>query len=108
VFCGRVLLFLAQVYPLTDRSGLNAKGDINVANVTLFDDEKAFNDATTTTTTTTTRAPRALVSPLNRHDLRPIDYQFYKTFWSLQSQLRDPDLCFGECGCVALVRDGAR
>jgi THO complex subunit 1 len=87
VFCGRVLLFLAQVYPLTDRSGLNAKGDINAANITLFDDEQAFNDATTTPTANASTASDVVAES---HDLRPIDYQFYKTFWSLQSQLRDP------------------
>lgn len=86
VFCGRVLLFLAQVYPLTDRSGLNAKGDVNLANVTVFEDEHAFNSASSTTVA----AVSAAASHRDAADLRPIDYQFYKTFWSLQSQLRDP------------------
>jgi THO complex subunit 1 len=90
VFCGRVLLFLAQVYPLTDRSGLNAKGDINLANVTVFEDEHAFNSASTTTAASSLTATAAAASHRDAADLRPIDYQFYKTFWSLQSQLRDP------------------
>lgn len=34
MLCGRVLLFLAKLLPLTERSGVNLNGAFNVANVT--------------------------------------------------------------------------
>ena len=34
VLCGRVMLFLARLLPLVDRSGLNILGNVNLQNVT--------------------------------------------------------------------------
>ena len=99
-FCGRVLLFLAQVYPLSDPSGVNLKGELNTANVTLFEDEATFaaaaeaadaaDAAAAASTASMKKTPTAATTTTvaATHD-RPIDYQFYKTFWSLQVQLRD-------------------
>jgi THO complex subunit 1 len=97
-FCGRVLLFLAQVYPLSDPSGVNLKGELNTANVTLFEDEATFaaaadaadaaDAAAAASTAAMKKTPTAATAAAATHD-RPIDYQFYKTFWSLQVQLRD-------------------
>jgi hypothetical protein len=39
-FCGRVLSFTAAVLPLSDPSGLNKKGTINLASVTKIDETK--------------------------------------------------------------------
>ena len=38
VFCGRILMFLASVFPLSERSGVNLKSLVNTANATHFDD----------------------------------------------------------------------
>lgn len=38
-FRGRILIFLANVFPLSDRSGLNIKGEYNLANVTEYENE---------------------------------------------------------------------
>ena len=190
VLAGRVLLFLAHVYPLADRSGLNTKGELNAANVTRFEDEAEFNQHAVEAGRTTdpaasaderdkasdnadggdddsdenggqdndrssskgekrdddnddddddddegrgarrspksddaSRAKQDVATPIEEDndddddgddldgndrksgranvtddrltiaaDDRPIDYQFYKTFWSLQEQLRDPAL----------------
>ena len=33
-FCGRIIMFLAYAYPLSERSGVNFKGAINISNLT--------------------------------------------------------------------------
>lgn len=38
VFCGRILLFLAQIFPLGERSGVNLRGEFNKENITTFED----------------------------------------------------------------------
>jgi THO complex subunit 1 len=35
--CGRIQTFLASVFPLSERSGVNLKGEYHTDNVTLFD-----------------------------------------------------------------------
>lgn len=40
VFCGRILMFLSSVFPLSERSGVNLRGAYNVENVTYFDQEE--------------------------------------------------------------------
>jgi hypothetical protein len=43
-FCGRVLMFLAAIYPISERSAVNFAGKINTANVTDYEDEKTFQN----------------------------------------------------------------
>jgi hypothetical protein len=59
VFCGRILMFLAHFFPLSERSAVNIKGVCNVSNETKYEKEP----------------PK---------DGLLIDFNFYKTFWSLQ------------------------
>uniref|UniRef100_A0A803MX55 THO complex subunit 1 n=1 Tax=Chenopodium quinoa TaxID=63459 RepID=A0A803MX55_CHEQI len=58
VFCGRILMFLAHFFPLSERSAVNIKGVFNTSNETKYEKE----------------APNGI----------SIDFNFYKTFWSLQ------------------------
>ncbi|KAG0360745.1 hypothetical protein BGZ54_009394, partial [Gamsiella multidivaricata] len=37
VYCGRILMLLSSVFPLTERSGVNLRGDFNTENVTLIE-----------------------------------------------------------------------
>ena len=39
VFCGKILMFLAAAFPLSERSGVNAKSAFNTANVTSIEDD---------------------------------------------------------------------
>ncbi|XP_009385660.1 THO complex subunit 1-like isoform X3 [Musa acuminata AAA Group] len=59
VFCGRILMFLAHFFPLSERSAVNIKGVFNTSNETKY--EKDAPDGIT------------------------VDFNFYKTFWSLQT-----------------------
>lgn len=36
VFCGRIQLFLARLFPLSEKSGLNLQSQFNLENVTVF------------------------------------------------------------------------
>ena len=36
VFCGRILLFLARFFPITERSGLNVVSEFNLDNTTVY------------------------------------------------------------------------
>lgn len=48
VFCGRILMFLANSFPVGERSGVNLRGDFNT-NVIHFDtDEEVDADVTLT------------------------------------------------------------
>lgn len=40
VFCGRILAFLASVFPISERSGVNLRGAFNTGNVTIFEGEE--------------------------------------------------------------------
>ncbi|KAJ7567876.1 hypothetical protein O6H91_01G011000 [Diphasiastrum complanatum] len=65
VFCGRILMFLAHFFPLSERSAVNIKGIFNTSNETKFEKEPPV-------------------------DGMPIDFTFYKTFWSLQEHFCNP------------------
>ncbi|CAH9118362.1 unnamed protein product [Cuscuta europaea] len=64
VFCGRIIMFLAHFFPLSERSAVNIKGVFNTSNETKYEKE----------------APEGI----------SIDFNFYKTFWSLQEYFCNP------------------
>ncbi|XP_058090389.1 THO complex subunit 1 isoform X2 [Magnolia sinica] len=64
VFCGRILMFLAHFFPLSERSAVNIKGVFNTSNETKYEKD----------------APDGI----------SIDFNFYKTFWSLQEHFSNP------------------
>ncbi|KAI3707042.1 hypothetical protein L6452_25216 [Arctium lappa] len=64
VFCGRIIMFLAHFFPLSERSAVNIKGVFNVSNETKYEKQ----------------APDGI----------SIDFNFYKTFWSLQEYFSNP------------------
>ncbi|RXH76131.1 hypothetical protein DVH24_019019 [Malus domestica] len=64
VFCGRILMFLAHFFPLSERSAVNIKGVFNTSNETKYEKDPP--------------------------DGISIDFNFYKTFWSLQESFCNP------------------
>lgn len=64
VFCGRILMFLAHFFPLSERSAVNIKGVFNTSNETKYEKDPPDGIA--------------------------IDFNFYKTFWSLQEYFCNP------------------
>ncbi|KAL5217538.1 hypothetical protein ABZP36_018222 [Zizania latifolia] len=66
VFCGRIIMFLAHFFPLSERSALNIKGVFNTSNETKYEKDAA--------------------------DGISVDLNFYKTLWSLQEHFSNPAL----------------
>ncbi|KAE9590639.1 putative THO complex, subunit THOC1 protein [Lupinus albus] len=64
VFCGRILMFLARFFPLSERSALNIKGVFNTTNETKYEKEPLEGIC--------------------------IDFNFYQTFWGLQEYFSSP------------------
>lgn len=64
VFCGRILMFLAHFFPLSERSAVNIKGVFNTSNETKYEKDP----------------PKGI----------SVDFNFYKTFWSLQDYFCNP------------------
>lgn len=71
MLCGRILLFLAKLLPLTEKSGVNLHGSFNTQNVTpIADVQEGAVDS----------------------EGNPVDVDFYKTFWGLQAYFNNPAL----------------
>lgn len=90
VFCGRIQLFLARLFPLSERSGLNLMSQFNYENVTTY-------------TTTVDQKDKAVGSEMEVDDREageltpstvPIDFNLYKKFWALQDYFRNPTQCY--------------
>ncbi|KAI0979185.1 hypothetical protein GJ496_008772 [Pomphorhynchus laevis] len=93
-FCGRIQLFLANFYPITEKSGLNLMSHFNIENVTIFD-STATSDASSGTS--------AMIPSSNgifSKDLSGvlIDVALHRRFWSLQAFFADPNLCLNTEG----------
>ena len=100
-------MFLASVFPISERSSVNLNGKVNTANITIFADEEAYihdmaavsasqamiaqrdelantilnltkPETTSTATTTSTVSDK-------KDDSIKDDYSVYKIFWNLQS-----------------------
>ncbi|KAK4057367.1 hypothetical protein OIO90_001436 [Microbotryomycetes sp. JL221] len=78
VFSGQVLMFLNQVFPLGEKSGVNLRGNFNSSKVTLFDHEQDYSSSHVDSKDTT--------------DVSKPD--FYQAFWSLQQIFSNPTLLF--------------
>jgi len=89
VFCGRILLFLAKFFPLSERSGLNIVSEFNLDNVTLFSSKEELDMGADKD-----EPPLPPPSP----DNKPIhvDYNLYRKFWSLQDYFRNPNQCYNK------------
>ncbi len=84
VFSGRILMYLATVYPLSERSGVNLRGDFNLDNVTKYegdDNEQELNE---------------LVEQYKEEPWTPnaTDASFYRVFWNMQRYFSNPSSLF--------------
>ncbi len=103
-FCGRVLMFLAAIYPISEKSAVNLAGKVNVANVTAYEDEETFMNAmkgnaavgsvpVSAVSTTSTPASMdiersekkgAMEEGEEGENSDPHSFELYKSFWELQ------------------------
>lgn len=85
VFCGRIMIFLANFFPLFERSGLNLTSEFNQENSGYA-----------------LQADGELSEKSDKEDDQKIDinfkidYNFYKKFWQLQEYFRNPTICYSK------------
>ncbi len=77
VFGGKILIFLANAFPLSEKSGLNIRAEFNVENKAILEDD---TESTETKNLTSEEKEQKKI---------------YQAFWSLQSLYRDPVSIFG-------------
>ncbi|NXC49827.1 THOC1 protein, partial [Penelope pileata] len=99
VFCGRIQLFLARLFPLSEKSGLNLQSQFNLENVTVFNTNE--HESTLGQKHTEERDEGMDVEEGEMGDDEaptscsiPIDYNLYRKFWSLQDYFRNPVQCY--------------
>ncbi|KAK9470948.1 THO complex subunit 1 transcription elongation factor-domain-containing protein [Dipodascopsis tothii] len=78
-FAGKVLMFLARAFPLSELSGLNQRGEFNVANTTTWD------------------PPQSLPAGA-------ADAEAYATFWGLQQAFANPPAALADPAVLARTR----
>uniref|UniRef100_A0A673Y803 THO complex 1 n=1 Tax=Salmo trutta TaxID=8032 RepID=A0A673Y803_SALTR len=100
VFCGRIQLFLARLFPLSEKSGLNLQSQFNLDNITVFNK----NELESTLGQKPTEEEDGMeVEEGEMGDEEPsapapcsipIDYNLYRKFWTLQDYFRNPVQCY--------------
>lgn len=73
LFCGRIQIVLAKIFPISERSGLNLQSQFNSENITEYSTESENTDT------------------LMDSDNKEITFLFYRTLWSIQDYFRNPN-----------------
>ncbi len=100
VFCGRIQLFLARLFPLSEKSALNLMSHFNLENVTSYNREAGKSGAEGAE-----KGEEPMeVDKKGRDDREeggpdpvtagPVDYNLYHKLWSLQDFFRQPTQCY--------------
>jgi len=80
VFCGKIRIFLANSFPLCDRSGVNLTGAFNLENATPIDPPRKDKDGDAMDV-----AEGGGSEPL-------VDHEFYRLFWEMQQFFVNPKI----------------
>lgn len=70
LFCGRIQMLLAQIFPISERSGLNLQSQFNTENVTEYSSEEKEGVMETDS---------------------EVSFLFYQTLWGMQDYFRNPN-----------------
>ncbi|KAL3868154.1 hypothetical protein ACJMK2_040988 [Sinanodonta woodiana] len=92
VFCGRIQMFLARLFPLSEKSALNLMSQFNLENITVFTSTQADIKPKKAETDTQMEVEEGETD--EQTSSVPIDYNLYRRFWSLQDFFRKPTQCF--------------
>ncbi|XP_019963041.1 THO complex subunit 1 [Paralichthys olivaceus] len=109
VFCGRIQLFLARLFPLSEKSGLNLQSQFNLDNVTVFN--KSEQDSTLGQKPSEEKEDGMEVEEgeMGEDDAPapcsiPIDYNLYRKFWTLQDYFRNPVQCYEKFSWMTFLK----
>ena len=103
VFCGRILLFLAKFFPVSERSGLNVVSEFNLENTTVFStaDEAADingaikdQDSEMEVDASEDSKKQEVIEVEPDQRSLSVDYALYSKFWQLQDFFRNPNQCY--------------
>lgn len=94
VFCGRIQLFLAQLFPLSEKSALNLMSHFNLDNVTAFKEDDLAGIKAGDATITPMEIESTNFSFDSTDTNAPIDFNLYCKLWSLQDFFRQPTQCY--------------
>ncbi|XP_041698318.2 THO complex subunit 1-like [Coregonus clupeaformis] len=111
VFCGRIQLFLARLFPLSEKSGLNLQSQFNLDNITVFN--KNEQESTLGQKPTEEKEDGMEVEEGEMGDEEPsapapcsipIDYNLYRKFWTLQDYFRNPVQCYDKFSWMTFLK----
>ncbi|RXM28269.1 THO complex subunit 1 [Acipenser ruthenus] len=109
VFCGRIQLFLARLFPLSEKSGLNLQSQFNLENITVFN--KNEQESTLGQKHPEERDDGMEVEEGEMGDEEapttfsiPIDYNLYRKFWTLQDYFRNPLQCYEKYSWLTFLK----
>ncbi|GAB6028955.1 hyperrecombination- protein [Chamberlinius hualienensis] len=94
VFCGRILLFLAKYFPLSERSGLNVASEFNFENATIFGAEDDIASLSSFSSMNEDQGDDLNSEPPEK--IIKVDYNLYRKFWALQDFFRNPNQCYNK------------
>eukprot|EP00111_Clytia_hemisphaerica_P024541 TCONS_00072358-protein len=85
IFCGRIQLFLACLFPVEEKSALNIMSQFHTENLTVYKKNKEEFNMEALLDDNDTDIPEVA---------SPIDFNLYYRFWFLQDFFRQPNQCF--------------
>ena len=107
LLCGRVLMFLSHVLPLSERSGVNLKGEFNKGSIAEYEETLQGEEAERMLAEGSNEKSFKLRSTDEKLDGQmEVSFHLYKTFWGLQKHLHDPSQLLTTPGTVDTVLSG--
>ncbi|XP_054615835.1 THO complex subunit 1 [Dunckerocampus dactyliophorus] len=109
VFCGRIQLFLARLFPLSEKSGLNLQSQFNLDNITVFNKNEGESTFGQKHTEEKEDGMEVEEGEMGEEDAPaacsiPIDYNLYRKFWTLQDYFRNPVQCYDKVSWMTFLK----
>ncbi|XP_057190293.1 THO complex subunit 1 [Triplophysa rosa] len=109
VFCGRIQLFLARLFPLSEKSGLNLQSQFNLDNITVFNKNEQESTLGMPHADVKEDGMEVEEGEMGDEDAPapcsiPIDYNLYRKFWTLQDYFRNPLQCYDKFSWMTFLK----
>lgn len=88
-WAARIMLTLAKVFPISEKSAIKVWGSYHAESVTDFETEREFEEQQQQSTPSAAAAVTAATHHVDDDGAVP-DYTFYESFWSLQHDFSNP------------------
>ncbi|KAM8849660.1 THO complex subunit 1 [Spinachia spinachia] len=109
VFCGRIQLFLARLFPLSEKSGLNLQSQFNLENITVFNKNEQESTFGQKHAEEKEDGMDVEEGEMGEEEAPapcsiPIDYNLYRKFWTLQDYFRNPVQCYDKFSWMTFLK----